>query len=119
MKYWFATFLLGVIFLILFSPLVNTERLCYESSKTVMDQISANVFNQRFSKDMECSQSTDELFNLESCIQNATKSSTVAMYANDTIQRMVAIIRPYSSNVWTLKAEHNQMCANSSSYQLP
>ncbi len=118
MKIWFALFLVGAILVILFYPDVNRERLCYTASQDAINDIAANVLNQRLTKDMECSQSTEVLSNLESCMQEATKSSTVALYANDTVQRLVAIIRPYAKNLWTMKAEHNAACADFSSDQL-
>jgi hypothetical protein len=119
MKFFFSLIILSVILFVLFFPLVNTERQCYEISQTYVDIISTNIFNQRITKDTECSQRMDVLYNLELCIQDATKSSMVAMYSNNMIQRIVSIIRPYAKNLWTLKEEHNQACENFSWYKLP
>lgn len=119
MKFFVILILLCIVLFFLFFPLVDRERQCYESSQANLDRISSNILNQRITKDMECSQRMDTLFNLESCMQDATKSSIVAQYANNTIQQLLAIIRPYGKNLWTLKAEHNQSCADYSWYQLP
>lgn len=118
MKYFIVVLIILAVFVIVLYPLVNNERVCYETSNARLDQISGNVLNLRITKDIECSQSTDVLDNLETCMQDATASSVVAIYANDMIQRIVAIIRPYEKNLWTLKAEHNQSCAGFSWYQL-
>jgi len=119
MKFWFIVILVCVTVFVIFFPLVNKERQCYETSQMILDQISANILNQRSSKDTQCSQRADALFDLEACVREATKSSTIATYANDTIQRIVAIVRLSSNNVWTLKAQHNEECAEFSRYQLP
>lgn len=117
----FLVILIGIIGIILylFFPAVNSERLCYEASQRQLDQISINILNQRSSKDAQCSQSVDVLFSLETCIQEATKSSSLAQYTNDTILRLVAIIRPYGKNLWNLKEEHNTTCSEFSWYLVP
>lgn len=119
MKFWFIVILICVAAFILCFPLVNKERLCYEASQTNLDNINSDVIARGIPKSTQCERSTDALFTLETCIQGATKSSTVALYANDTIQRIVAIVRLSGNNVWTLKAEHNEACAEFSRYQLP
>ncbi len=102
-----------------FYPPVNSERLCYENSERNLNQISVNMLNQRSSKDTKCRESSDVISALESCIADATKSSTIAPYANDTIGRVVALLRPYAKNLWILKGEHNSACADFFWYQLP
>lgn len=119
MKFWFIAILIFVVAFIVYFPLVNKERLCYEASQTTLDDINSDVIARGIPKSTQCERSTDALYALETCIRDATKSSTVALYANDTIQRIVAIIRPYGNNVWTLKAEHNETCAEFSRYQFP
>jgi hypothetical protein len=119
MKFWFIVILICVAAFILCFPLVNKERLCYEASQTNLDNINSDVIARGIPETTQCERSTDALYTLETCIQDATKSSTVALYANDAIRRIVAIIRPYEKNVWTLKAEHNETCADFSKYQLP
>ncbi len=119
MKFWIIVLvILGAVFYILY-PLVNRERQCYMISQADLSRIASNVLNMRISKETSCSESTDTLFTLEGCMQDATKSSMVAPYVNDTIQRIIAITRPYEKNLWTLKADHNLECAQSESYQLP
>ncbi len=119
MKFWILILLVCGIFIYLFFPSVNKERQCYEMSQGNLDQISANILNQRSSKDTLCSQRADVLFNLETCIRDATKSSSVALYANNTVQRIVAIVRLYRNNVWALKVQHNEDCAEFRGYLLP
>ena len=119
MKFWVGVLVIIALIFYFFFPLVNRERQCYVISQESLDQISSNVLNQKLTSDMECSQTTDTLFTLESCMQDATASSIVAQYANGTIQNIVAIIRPYAKNLWTLKEEHNAACATSGIYQLP
>jgi hypothetical protein len=119
MKVWIIILLLCGVFFYLFFPSVNKERQCYETSQRNFDQISANILNQRFSKETLCSQRADVLFNLEICIRDATKSSSVAVYANDIIQRIVAMVRQSRTNLWTLKVQHNEECAEFRGYLLP
>jgi hypothetical protein len=119
MKFWIILLLLCSALFVLFYPVVNKERICYETSQKLLDDIATNVLNQRLSRSMECEQSTNALFDLESCIQDATKSGSIAAYTSEPIQRLVSIIRPYNKNLWTLKKEHNLDCTESSTYQLP
>lgn len=119
MKYILALFLVFAFIVVVFYTPVNEERKCYNTSSIRFDQISVNVFNQRLTVDKECSESMDVLYDLELCLQDATKSSTIALYANDMIQRIEGIIRPYAKNLWTLKVDHNRKCENYSWYQLP
>jgi hypothetical protein len=119
MKFWLIVILIGVAASLLFFPPVNKERVCYEASKATLAAIDYDVLARGIVKSTQCERSADALYTLESCIQDATKSSTVASYSNDAIQRFVAILRPYEQNLWTLKAEHNETCAEYSRYQLP
>lgn len=119
MKFWFIVILVCVTIFVLCFPLVNKERLCYEASQTSLNDINYDMLARGIPKSTQCERSADTLYTLETCIQNATKSSAVAVYANDTIQRAVAFFRPYEKNVWTLKAEHNETCAGFNNYQLP
>jgi hypothetical protein len=119
MKFWIIVVLVCAIIFVLCFPLVNKERLCYEASQTSLDDINYDVVARGIQESTQCERSADVLYTLETCIQDATKSSAVALYANDTIQRIVAIIRPYAPNVWTLKAQHNEDCEEFSRYQLP
>lgn len=119
MKYFFALALILAFVVFIFYPPVNDERKCYDTSRVRLEQIATNVFNQRISRDKECGQTMDVLYDLELCMQEATKSSTIAIYANDTIQRLVTLIRPYAKSLWTMKEEHNQSCENYSWYMLP
>lgn len=111
--------LVCTILFVLFFPLVNKERLCYEASKTSLDEITDDIIARGISKFTQCERSADALYTLETCIRDATKSSSVALHANYTIQRIVAIIRMSDNNVWTLKAEHNEECSDYRSSQLP
>lgn len=119
MKFWLAIFIIGIIVTVLFYPPVNKERICYESAQSSMNDIAASVISRGLSQEEQCGKTTDALWTLESCMQEATKSSMVANYANGTIQQLVSIIRPYAKSLWTQKVEHNQECVNSSYYQIP
>lgn len=112
MKLLFALLLLFVLVFIALFPMVNMERTCYEISQKNIDTINVNVLTQSWSKQMVCEHRMDELSNLESCIQDATKSSYLADYTKDLIPRIVAIIRPYSNNVFTQKADHDMQCTD-------
>lgn len=119
MRFFLIILLLSVIaFLLFFSP-VNKERACYATSKVKLSDIDYDILSRGISKSMQCERSVDVLYTLESCIQDATKSSMVAGYANDMILRIVAILRPYEHSLWTIKADHNDTCAEYSRYQLP
>src|SRR4030042_5773644 len=91
MKFWIIILLVCGIFFYFFFPSVNKERQCYAMSQRNVDQISANLLDKRSSKETLCSQRADALFNLETCIRDATKSSPITLYANDRVQRMVAM----------------------------
>lgn len=119
MKFWITVLIvIGAIFYFYY-PVINKERQCYETSQLLMSQISSNVLNQRLTKDVQCSQSTETLSDLEICIHDATGSSTLAHYTNDTMQTILAIIRPYGDDLWKQKAQHNLDCPDSETYQLP
>lgn len=118
MKFWLGVIAIVAIICYFYFPIINTERMCYETAQKLSDQISSNVLNQLMTKDTQCSRMTDVLFDLDSCIHAATASSTVAQYTNGTIQNIVAIIRPYAENIWQLKADHNVACSSEAD-QLP
>lgn len=119
MRFWIIVLLVCITFFVLFFPLVNKERLCYEASKTSLDEITDDVIARGITKFTQCERSADALYTLETCIRDATKSSMIAAYANDTIQRIVGTVRLSSNNLWTLKAEHNEECSDYRSSQLP
>ena len=119
MKFWFIVILVCTILFVLFFPLVNKERLCYEAGKSSLDEITDDIIARGISKFTQCERSADALYTLEVCIRDATKSSAVATHANDMIQRIVATVRLSSTNLWTLKAEHNEECTDFSESQLP
>ena len=119
MKFWIIVILIGVAAFLLFFPPVNKERVCYEVSNAALSAIDYDIVSRGIPKSIQCERSADTLYTLESCIQDATKSSTVAVYANDVILRIVAVLRPYEHSLWTLKAEHNETCIEYSRYQLP
>lgn len=119
MKFWLAVIAIVAIICYFYFPIINTERMCYETSQKLTDQISSTVLNYSLSLNDKCSRMTNVLTDLESCVHSATASSTVAQYTNGTIQNVVAIIRPYANNLWTLKANHNQECTNFENDQLP
>jgi hypothetical protein len=118
MKSWIPFFIVCAIIVYIFYPFISRQRQCYVNSDDDLSRISSNVDNLRISKDTSCSQTTESLFNLETCISDATKSSMVAQYTNDMITGIVQLIRPFGKNLWTLKTEHNQSCNSSSKYQL-
>lgn len=119
MKFLILVLLVFGIFFYFFYPPVNKERLCYEASKASLDTITTDIIARGITKFTQCERSADALYTLETCIRDATKSSTVAVRANNMIQRIVAIIRQSSNNLWTLKADHNKDCSDFSSSQLP
>jgi hypothetical protein len=107
------------IFFYLFFPPANKERLCYEASQTNLEEINYDMLARGIPESTQCERSADALYTLETCIQDATKSSATASYANDFIQRIITVVRPYSQDIWQLKADHNKTCAEFSRYQLP
>jgi hypothetical protein len=119
MKSWIITFIVLGVVLYMFFPLVNRQRQCYINSDADLSQIASNLENLRISRDASCSQTTESLFTLENCLSDATKSSMIASYTNGTIRGVVALIRPFGSDLWMLKADHNKECDSSSKYQLP
>lgn len=119
MKFWIIILLVSGIFVYLFYPPVNKERLCYEASHAGLDTITTDIIARGITKFTQCERSADVLYTLETCIRDATKSSAVASRSNNTVQRIVAIIRQSGGNLWTLKAAHNEECSDFSSSQLP
>jgi hypothetical protein len=119
MKFWIIILLTCGIFFYFFVPPVNKERQCYAMSQRDLDQISVNLLDKRLSKETLCSARSDVLFNLETCIRDATKSGSIALYANDTVQSVVAMVRQSRITVWTLKVQHNEECAEFRGYLLP
>lgn len=122
MKYWIPIFLVLLVFGILFYlffPSVNKERICYETGQAGLDTISTDILARGISLSTQCERSADVLYALEGCIREATKSSTIADLANDTILRIVATVRLSRANLWMIKAAHNEKCADFSSAQLP
>jgi uncharacterized membrane protein len=108
----------GTIFYLFFPP-VNKERLCYEASQTSLEGINYDTLARGITASTQCERSADALYTLEACIQDATKSSAAATGANNVIQWMITVVRPYSQNIWQLKADHNETCAKFNRYQLP
>lgn len=119
MRFWIIILLVCIILFVLFFPVVNKERLCYEANKTTLDTITDDVIAKGIPKFTQCERSADALYTLETCIRDATKSSDVASRANNVIQRIVATVRMSGTNLWTLKAEHNDECALFTETQLP
>ncbi|MCX6791566.1 MAG: hypothetical protein NT149_00825 [Candidatus Gottesmanbacteria bacterium] len=119
MKFWFIVILICVAVFILCFPLVNKERLCYEASQTSLDTITDDIIARGIPLSTQCERSADALYTLETCIRDATKSSAIASRANSMIQRIVATVRLSGTNLWMLKAEHNEECTDFSSSQLP
>jgi hypothetical protein len=119
MRFWILILLLCGILFYLFFPPVNKERLCYEASKTSLDEITDDVIVRGISLSTQCDRRADALYTLETCIRDATKSSAIAPRANDMIQRVVATVRLSGANLWMLKADHNEECADFSGSQLP
>ena len=111
MKIFIAVLVICILAFIALFPMVNTERVCYETSQQNMNVINENVPMRGWTKQSVCERSMDELFSLETCIQDATKSSFIADYVKDIIPRIVLIVRPYSNGVFTQKAAHNAQCA--------
>ncbi len=119
MRFWIIILLAFGIFFYLFYPLVNKERLCYEASKASLDTIKTDIISRGITKFTQCERKADALYTLETCIRDATTSSTIAGRANDTVQRIVATVRLSGDNLWTLKEAHNKECSDFSSDQLP
>lgn len=55
---------------------------------------------------------------LEDCVASATKSSTLAKYADTYIQQVVTIVRPLTESIWRQKENHNEDCSDYTTYQL-
>jgi len=108
-----------VMLFYLFFPPVNKERLCYEASQTSFNQINDDILSRSIPLSTQCDRSADTLSTLEACIKDATKSSIVATSSNDMIQQIVASVRMSDTNLWTLKADHNEKCIDFSDTQLP
>lgn len=110
--------LVGIIILILIGlfiflfPIVNTERMCYVNGDQRISDIRSNALWRGWDQRMVCESRMDAIFNLESCVQNATKSSTIAPYAATLIQKLVFIIRPSTTGISALKSDHNKECVN-------
>jgi hypothetical protein len=119
MKFFIIVLLLcGIFFYLFFSP-VNKERVCYETSQKSLDSITSDIIDKRIPLSTQCGRSADTLYTLETCIREATKSSAIAVKANDMILRIVATVRMSGGNLWTLKADHNEQCASFTQSQLP
>lgn len=112
MKFWIGLLAICAIILYLYYPIINKERQCYQTVDLLTDQLATNVLNNRVASGDQCTQSTQILFDLENCIQEATSSSTLATYTNGTIQTVVDLSRPYSENLWRLKVDHNAACTS-------
>lgn len=112
MKYIVGIIVLIIIAVVMVYPLVNSERLCYEKAQQLTDSIQVDVISRGITKQSVCEKRMDVLDSLESCVQAATASGTIADFAGDLIPRLVSVVRPYSNNVFTQKAAHNSECAD-------
>lgn len=100
-------------------PMVNTQRICYETAQNDINDIQSNVLMRNWTEQKVCESRMDKIFTLEGCIQDATGSGMLATYTKEFIPRIVSMIRPYSKNVFTLKQDHNNECTNFSWTVLP
>ena len=110
--------LIGVGFAIFLYPMIYKEKICYDNTATAIDAINYSVVSQDVSKETVCSKRGIVLMDLEDCLNTATASSNIALYANSFITRAVYIIRPFTVSLEKLKADHNSDCGDYINYQL-